>query len=88
MYKRGASIPLSTQLSNQSENSKAPFIPTSFNLTRPLYTMQPTTQQTTVCARARATGSATNTLYASASRGPQCCHCGWRGEHAPNCPFK
>ncbi|PBL04107.1 hypothetical protein ARMGADRAFT_43255 [Armillaria gallica] len=19
---------------------------------------------------------------------PQCCHCGWRGAHAPNCPFK
>ncbi|KAF9495613.1 hypothetical protein BDN71DRAFT_1447278 [Pleurotus eryngii] len=19
---------------------------------------------------------------------PQCCHCGWRGSHAPNCPFK
>ncbi|KAH8106727.1 hypothetical protein BXZ70DRAFT_903580 [Cristinia sonorae] len=18
---------------------------------------------------------------------PQCCHCGWRGDHAPNCPF-
>lgn len=19
---------------------------------------------------------------------PQCCHCGWRGSHAPTCPFK
>ncbi|KZT08771.1 uncharacterized protein LAESUDRAFT_648545 [Laetiporus sulphureus 93-53] len=19
---------------------------------------------------------------------PQCCHCGWRGDHAPTCPFK
>ncbi|KIP04318.1 hypothetical protein PHLGIDRAFT_200072 [Phlebiopsis gigantea 11061_1 CR5-6] len=19
---------------------------------------------------------------------PQCCHCGWRGDHAPNCPFR
>ncbi|KIY45563.1 hypothetical protein FISHEDRAFT_49051 [Fistulina hepatica ATCC 64428] len=19
---------------------------------------------------------------------PQCCHCGWRGEHAPDCPFR
>ncbi|KIM35607.1 hypothetical protein M413DRAFT_79204, partial [Hebeloma cylindrosporum] len=19
---------------------------------------------------------------------PQCCHCGWRGAHSPNCPFK
>ncbi|KAK0467580.1 hypothetical protein IW261DRAFT_1518906 [Armillaria novae-zelandiae] len=19
---------------------------------------------------------------------PQCCHCGWRGAHAPGCPFK
>ncbi|THH27865.1 hypothetical protein EUX98_g6322 [Antrodiella citrinella] len=19
--------------------------------------------------------------------GPQCCHCGWRGDHDPNCPF-
>ncbi|KAI0082736.1 hypothetical protein K474DRAFT_1585337 [Panus rudis PR-1116 ss-1] len=19
---------------------------------------------------------------------PQCCHCGYRGSHAPNCPFK
>ncbi|PBK73317.1 hypothetical protein ARMSODRAFT_952337 [Armillaria solidipes] len=19
---------------------------------------------------------------------PQCCHCGWRGAHAPQCPFK
>ncbi|KII93092.1 hypothetical protein PLICRDRAFT_35269 [Plicaturopsis crispa FD-325 SS-3] len=19
---------------------------------------------------------------------PQCCHCGWRGSHSPNCPFK
>ncbi|CAL1694666.1 unnamed protein product [Somion occarium] len=19
---------------------------------------------------------------------PQCCHCGWRGAHAPTCPFK
>ncbi|KAI0830897.1 hypothetical protein BC628DRAFT_1356106 [Trametes gibbosa] len=19
---------------------------------------------------------------------PQCCHCGWRGAHAPSCPFK
>ncbi|KAK0207265.1 hypothetical protein IW262DRAFT_1420648 [Armillaria fumosa] len=18
---------------------------------------------------------------------PQCCHCGWRGAHAPGCPF-
>ncbi|KAF8273838.1 hypothetical protein EI94DRAFT_1715031 [Lactarius quietus] len=18
---------------------------------------------------------------------PQCCHCGWRGTHSPNCPF-
>lgn len=22
------------------------------------------------------------------SSGPQCCHCGWRGDHEPNCPFK
>ena len=20
--------------------------------------------------------------------GPQCCHCGWRGDHAPDCPFR
>ncbi|KAA1471465.1 hypothetical protein DENSPDRAFT_776601 [Dentipellis sp. KUC8613] len=19
---------------------------------------------------------------------PQCCHCGWRGSHSPNCPFR
>lgn len=19
--------------------------------------------------------------------GPQCCHCGWRGDHDPKCPF-
>ncbi|KAF9235380.1 hypothetical protein BU15DRAFT_51444 [Melanogaster broomeanus] len=19
---------------------------------------------------------------------PQCCHCGWRGSHAPTCPFR
>ncbi|KAG9309070.1 hypothetical protein JVU11DRAFT_10952 [Chiua virens] len=19
---------------------------------------------------------------------PQCCHCGWRGAHAPSCPFR
>ncbi|KAI6159341.1 hypothetical protein EDD17DRAFT_1486826, partial [Pisolithus thermaeus] len=19
---------------------------------------------------------------------PQCCHCGWRGAHAPHCPFR
>ncbi|KIJ97040.1 hypothetical protein K443DRAFT_681826 [Laccaria amethystina LaAM-08-1] len=19
---------------------------------------------------------------------PQCCHCGWRGSHAANCPFR
>ncbi|KAI6030014.1 hypothetical protein EDC04DRAFT_2572637, partial [Pisolithus marmoratus] len=19
---------------------------------------------------------------------PQCCHCGWRGSHAPQCPFR
>ncbi|TFK21276.1 hypothetical protein FA15DRAFT_672714 [Coprinopsis marcescibilis] len=19
---------------------------------------------------------------------PQCCHCGWRGSHSPDCPFK
>ena len=19
---------------------------------------------------------------------PQCCHCGWRGAHSPNCPFR
>ncbi|XP_006453874.1 hypothetical protein AGABI2DRAFT_63000 [Agaricus bisporus var. bisporus H97] len=19
---------------------------------------------------------------------PQCCHCGWRGTHAPDCPFR
>ncbi|KAK0204489.1 hypothetical protein DFS33DRAFT_1258667 [Desarmillaria ectypa] len=25
--------------------------------------------------------------YAGGSA-PQCCHCGWRGAHAPNCPFK
>ncbi|KAJ3718835.1 hypothetical protein C8R42DRAFT_674543 [Lentinula raphanica] len=22
------------------------------------------------------------------SRPPQCGHCGWRGDHAPNCPFR
>ncbi|KIY46835.1 hypothetical protein FISHEDRAFT_28679, partial [Fistulina hepatica ATCC 64428] len=21
-------------------------------------------------------------------RSPQCCHCGWRGSHAPDCPFR
>ncbi|KAJ7195210.1 hypothetical protein GGX14DRAFT_575738 [Mycena pura] len=21
------------------------------------------------------------------NRGPQCCHCGWRGEHSSTCPF-
>jgi hypothetical protein len=24
----------------------------------------------------------------SNDNGPQCCHCGWRGAHAPDCPFK
>ncbi|KAI9066447.1 hypothetical protein FKP32DRAFT_1589515 [Trametes sanguinea] len=23
-----------------------------------------------------------------AASSPQCCHCGWRGAHAPTCPFK
>ncbi|PBK65370.1 hypothetical protein ARMSODRAFT_892030 [Armillaria solidipes] len=29
-------------------------------------------------------------LLSNTSRGvsePQCCHCGWRGAHAPGCPF-
>ncbi|EIN14340.1 hypothetical protein PUNSTDRAFT_57751, partial [Punctularia strigosozonata HHB-11173 SS5] len=24
----------------------------------------------------------------SSMTAPQCCHCGWRGSHAPTCPFK
>ncbi|TFK89868.1 hypothetical protein K466DRAFT_485883 [Polyporus arcularius HHB13444] len=24
----------------------------------------------------------------TAASSPQCCHCGWRGAHAPTCPFK
>ncbi|TRM58425.1 hypothetical protein BD626DRAFT_404727, partial [Schizophyllum amplum] len=35
-------------------------------------------------AVASSTSDATRT-HASA---PQCCHCGWRGAHSPDCPFK
>ncbi|KZV71025.1 hypothetical protein PENSPDRAFT_651056 [Peniophora sp. CONT] len=35
-----------------------------------------------VCSKANEASAPTN-LSA-----PQCCHCGWRGSHAPNCPFR
>ncbi|KAL4251291.1 hypothetical protein ABKN59_006757 [Abortiporus biennis] len=40
------------------------------------------------------TSSAPNTNHSESSTAcvnhgaPQCCHCGWRGAHAPTCPFK
>lgn len=30
---------------------------------------------------------ATAKVPVDASREPQCCHCGWRGDHSPDCPF-
>ncbi|KAJ4464186.1 hypothetical protein C8R41DRAFT_860459 [Lentinula lateritia] len=32
--------------------------------------------------------SETETIPDNYSRPPQCGHCGWRGDHAPNCPFR
>ncbi|KIM64191.1 hypothetical protein SCLCIDRAFT_115781 [Scleroderma citrinum Foug A] len=26
--------------------------------------------------------------FVNAGGAPQCCHCGWRGSHSPNCPFR
>ncbi|KAI4522610.1 hypothetical protein K525DRAFT_198388, partial [Schizophyllum commune Loenen D] len=44
------------------------------------------TQPSSTPASAKATlGDAAAPTNASA---PQCCHCGWRGAHAPDCPFK
>ncbi|KAI0784200.1 hypothetical protein C8Q75DRAFT_400166 [Abortiporus biennis] len=37
-------------------------------------------------------GSSIPILFATDTTGeesaPQCCHCGWRGGHAPTCPFR
>ncbi|KAI0658469.1 hypothetical protein C8Q70DRAFT_996031 [Cubamyces menziesii] len=38
-----------------------------------------------VAAACSVADSESCTLAASS---PQCCHCGWRGAHAPTCPFK
>ncbi|KAF7291328.1 hypothetical protein MIND_01277300 [Mycena indigotica] len=47
----------------------------------------PAHSSTTVSSVAAGT-TALQGVPANASRGPQCCHCGWRGDHANNCPFK
>ncbi|KIM82195.1 hypothetical protein PILCRDRAFT_820567 [Piloderma croceum F 1598] len=55
-------------------------------------TLSPTTTcHTQACADATpvSTRSTTNDADAFVNySSPQCCHCGWRGSHAPNCPFK
>ncbi|KAL1750832.1 hypothetical protein FB107DRAFT_223206, partial [Schizophyllum commune] len=43
------------------------------------------TQPSSTPASAKATTGDAAPTNASA---PQCCHCGWRGAHAPDCPFK
>ncbi|EKM55379.1 uncharacterized protein PHACADRAFT_255967 [Phanerochaete carnosa HHB-10118-sp] len=37
---------------------------------------------------ARATNCQVPVDNGGSGQGPQCCHCGWRGKHAPTCPFK
>ncbi|KAI5835184.1 hypothetical protein K523DRAFT_228843, partial [Schizophyllum commune Tattone D] len=63
--------------------------PTSAPLTQPPPTTMcctAHTQHSSTPASAKATpGDAAAPTNASA---PQCCHCGWRGAHAPDCPFK
>ena len=36
----------------------------------------------------RCTAPAAACTSAVTHNAPQCCHCGWRGDHAPNCPFR
>ncbi|KAK0452170.1 uncharacterized protein EV420DRAFT_1559264, partial [Desarmillaria tabescens] len=36
----------------------------------------------------RAPSSTVSMLISRTVSEPQCCHCGWRGAHAPGCPFK
>ncbi|KAF9026608.1 hypothetical protein BDZ89DRAFT_1067438 [Hymenopellis radicata] len=32
--------------------------------------------------------AALTTPVNATNSGPQCCHCGWRGDHEPACPFR
>ncbi|KAF8167218.1 hypothetical protein B0H34DRAFT_680875 [Crassisporium funariophilum] len=43
-----------------------------------------TTITTTISAQQEASETSSCVNHSS----PQCCHCGWRGSHSPNCPFK
>ncbi|KAI0724771.1 hypothetical protein C8Q72DRAFT_786742 [Fomitopsis betulina] len=43
---------------------------------------QPCAASVPVCHRAQEQPALVN------HNAPQCCHCGWRGDHAPTCPFK
>ncbi|KAL1752806.1 hypothetical protein FB107DRAFT_277316 [Schizophyllum commune] len=54
---------------------------TSFNM---CCTAQTQTSSTPVNVKVATTSDATHN-HASV---PQCCHCGWRGAHAADCPFK
>ena len=47
-------------------------------------TAQTQTSSTPVNVKVATTSDATHN-HASV---PQCCHCGWRGAHAADCPFK
>ncbi|KAI0778839.1 hypothetical protein BD413DRAFT_601509 [Trametes elegans] len=44
------------------------------------------THSVPVHAAASAVGDSESCILSASS--PQCCHCGWRGAHAPTCPFK
>ncbi|KAJ7094355.1 hypothetical protein C8R44DRAFT_814273 [Mycena epipterygia] len=43
---------------------------------------QPTTPR--CCVKRSDASSLTKPAYRD---GPQCCHCGWRGNHSSTCPF-
>ncbi|EPT03358.1 hypothetical protein FOMPIDRAFT_1116360 [Fomitopsis schrenkii] len=50
--------------------------------TRSTAHQRPCAGSVSVCHRAQEQSAPVN------HNAPQCCHCGWRGDHAPTCPFK
>ncbi|KAL4070255.1 hypothetical protein J3A83DRAFT_4241505 [Scleroderma citrinum] len=45
------------------------------------------TQSTSTIPVSMRNGSNDTDTFVNAGA-PQCCHCGWRGSHSPNCPFR
>ena len=50
--------------------------------------MQYTTAQMKLQNASEVQAPDANNNVTDGSKEAQCCHCGWRGSHAPNCPFR